>query len=114
MYDVVVLEGKLCGAGLDIPELDSVVAGRRGKDVLGSCVEEDMSYFPVRLSEAAPPPKGIIVPHVSAQLRLGGHIGGLLCVRMQREAFRHLPDEDLAIVSSYLHQVVELVYLAIV
>jgi hypothetical protein len=41
---------------------------------------------------------GMVAPHVSAQLRDRSNIGGLLSVGMQREALRHLPDEDLTIV----------------
>lgn len=53
LYNVVVLEGEVCDTGLDIPQLDGVVARGGGEDVLGSRVEEDMADFPTRLLDSS-------------------------------------------------------------
>ena len=47
------LERKLGLAGLDVPELHGVVTGGTGKNDLGSGVEQDMAYFPGRVSADA-------------------------------------------------------------
>jgi hypothetical protein len=44
--NVVMPEAELGHAGLDIPDLDRVVAGCASKDVLGGSVEEDVTDFP--------------------------------------------------------------------
>jgi hypothetical protein len=52
LHNVVVLERQLRGARLDIPQLHRVVAGRRGEDVLGSRVKQDVADFPAGQLEA--------------------------------------------------------------
>ena len=45
------LQGDLWGISLiDIPDLDEVITGCGGEDVLGGRVENDLSYFPVYVS----------------------------------------------------------------
>jgi hypothetical protein len=82
LYDIVVFERELRSTGFDVPELDRVVAGCRGEDVLGGRVEQDVSDF----------------AHVPAQLCLWGDVRRFFSIGVQREAFGHLPYKHLAIV----------------
>jgi hypothetical protein len=43
-----------------------------------------------------------ISPHVAAQFGLRGDICWLIGIGMQREVFRHFPDEDLVMISRRL------------
>jgi len=48
---IMTLQGDLGGISLiDIPDLDEVVTGRGGEDVLCSRVEDDLSNFPAQVS----------------------------------------------------------------
>ena len=93
------LEGQVRLSALDVPDLDSVIAGCRGEDVLSCWVEEDLSDL----------------ARVPSELCDWGYIGWLLGVTVEGEALWDLPDEDFSVVGTGRNDaVVERVPVAIV
>lgn len=89
------LEGQFRLAMLDVPELDQVVAGGAGKDVLGRGVPNDVSDFSERASVRLRQSYRGQLPGVSGQPGCGSDILRLLSVGVEGEILRHLPEEDL-------------------
>lgn len=54
LHNLGVLQSVTSLPGTDIPQLNSLIAGRRGQDVLGGRVEENMSNFPGNQSASQP------------------------------------------------------------
>jgi hypothetical protein len=84
LHDVAVLERQARFGGLDVPDLDGVVARRRGEDVGCGGGEEDLSYFAA----------------VAREFGYGCYVGGLVGVGVQGEVGGDAPDEDFAVVGA--------------
>ena len=90
---------QLGDTGFDVPQLDGVVAGGTGQDVLGGGVDEDVTDLPGGMSAGLRQAEACNLPHVPAELGNGSHIGGLLGICVEGEVLGHLPDEYLNAVS---------------